>query len=211
MTSVAISLAFPNDATNQILFPSSPFVLKINIGVAGGQISQFVSKHTILFRATNHLGRTVKEINAFALRVKYGSGASQSIKVALPRVPPEPNGSLHPGDSAMFQLLEFLDDRWAGPFYQTRHVSEEELGNLRFLCDRSGIIPLPTGAALALAIPELGAYGIQKPVQEHVVHIDVAVYAADTKPTYGRFSLRAGDPLALSLVDQGKRLSNEQD
>jgi hypothetical protein len=62
------------------------------------------------------------------------------------------------------------------------YVTKERLEELRFFAgEENMIMPLPYGA-VALAIPELGQYGIQKPVLGGVVYIDVAIYADDTKP-----------------------------
>jgi hypothetical protein len=196
---------FPKEANNAMpLSSSSLYGTIVNIGVGGDLMSNFVSKHSFFFKVTNKREMTARSVDVFAINVAYKNGISTAIRVPLPRaLPVNPSSTINPGDGAFFGLLEYLDEQANGLLVQ--HVDAQTSANLRFLARRGWIVPLPHGAA-AFAIPVLGGYGVQKPVGDTAVCVDVAIYAEDVKLTYARFAIRGPEPATVHLIAQGLSL-----
>lgn len=196
------AIEFPDSANDPATFPASPFARFVNIGVLGAPVNNFISRRSFLFRVKNETSKTANDIKESLFGVFYENGVSE--QPSVPLIAENGFKSLNPGESGYVQFIEFLDNGWAGGLFETQFVDQSTLDELRFITRPGLIDPLPMGSRV-LAIPKLGGFGIQKPVNENKVYFDVAIYAENFPPTYVRFLL-TGEPIRLHLIAQGKSL-----
>lgn len=202
----ALAVSF-SDHVNFNRLENSAYAVVINIGVENAALDSCISQYSYHFRITNKLEKTIEDIQAHLKRIIYKNGMHFDYDIPLPRIPNNSENSIHPSNSANFQLIQFLDEKSAGGLVHTHFVSTEEFGNYQFLAARKQI--LTANHNQVLAIPFLGGIGIQKPITEaDLVHVEIAIYAKDLRPIFARFSIAAPDKINVRLLEQGYNLSS---
>lgn len=179
---------------------ASNYVYRYELLVEGKQKDIRLSGNKCRFSIRNQHTTTAQNVTAFVITI---NGHDLADAIELPYLGSTKNPlTVHPGEPAHFQFLEFVEPRPAGYWSGLVYVDERSFDLLSVMSRPDVYTPM----AISMGIPRLRGSPIQAPLKNERMQIDIVIYSENNPAVYLNFEITRPDRIVVSLLGYGLNL-----